>query len=163
MTKQYRLVWCQVEHINQLLTLLEECFPDENWTRSSLSKFTRPPHNDNTIKVLADKKHNVIGALFYTLQAKECRIRRIAVRSDMRRQGHATSMIHSLIKPDSSTRREYFTVRVREDYLDGQLFFRDSKLGFKFDPKTKHRYEKPSQRNLSGYTFRFHKNVGVPV
>jgi hypothetical protein len=81
----------------------------------------------------------------------------------MRRQGYATDMIHSLVGPDSSTRREYFTVRVREDYLAGQLFFRDSKLGFKFDPKTKHRYEKPHQRNKSGYTFRFRKNVGVAV
>ena len=159
MQKLYKLMWCQDEHIPQLKALFAICFPEEKWTSASFRKFTAHNHSDNTIKVLLDRNNVVLGALLYTLRANECRVRRIAVVPDHRRQGLASFMLDSLVGPKSSTRRDNFVVRVREDYLLGQLFFRDCKFGFKFDPKSKHVYED----RMAGYTFRLKKPVLMSV
>lgn len=151
--------WCKVrwykeEDLPRLAEIHAECFPKEHWTVNDFRRFTRKVERKNTLKVLANQDDDVFGTLLYTLTDDECRIRRVAVPEEYRRNGYGTHLVHSLTGPQSPIRRRVFTARIRADNVAALLFFRDNKLGFEFDPEApRHIY----RDGMEGYTFRYHK------
>lgn len=154
--KPLKMAWCEAEHTTAAVSLLQDAFSTERWSTRDLTRFLNPKrYPNNHIKVLLNQNGTVYGVLLYSVDAGVCRIRRLAIHSASRRQGLATAMIRELTGPKSSVRREHFVVRIHEMHLDGLLFFRDSKTGFKFDPRTKHTYND----GRAGYTFRLQRNL----
>jgi hypothetical protein len=157
-----KILWYDVQYKEELTALMAECFPNEAWNGPSFKRFTarsKYPKRSNVIKVLVDRYGKVYSAMFYTMMQDECRIRRIGTPRQHRNQGYATRLIESLMGPKSLIRREHFAVRVKEDDLRGQTFFRDNKtLGFKFDPTA---IERDALKHITHCTFRFHKTLPV--
>lgn len=151
--------WYEPIHLDQLCDLHLCCFPKEDWKPQDFQRFVEKPERSGVVKVLADEKNVVYGSLLYTLDAQSCRIRRVAVWPDYRRQGLASFGINSLCGPRSPLRRRLFLARVRETNTAAQLFFK-SGMGFQFDPNRQR--ERDEAQNCDYYEFTFVK-ANVPV
>jgi len=151
--------WYEEHELQRLSEIHADCFPKEQWTPHDFRRFVRKVGRKNLLKVLANEAGEVFGTLLYTLTDEECRVRRVAVAEEYRRNGFGTHLIHSLTGPQSPIRRRVFTARVRADNVPGLLFFRDNSLGFQFDPEApRHTY----RDGMEGYLFTFHKPVRTP-
>lgn len=153
MSKKFRVCQVNDDTIRETEDLLKEAFHDEGWTHADIHKFAGK--TGNVAKVLL-YRNRVLGCLFYTIAAKECRIRRLAVFKRRQRRGYGRLLVKTLTGEASPLRRPKITAYVREDRLTSLQFFRDSKLGFVFDPKAPRRIQ---ERGLEGYLFAFHKKL----
>jgi hypothetical protein len=118
--------WWEPKDLIKLVMLYDECFPNENWMQQDFLDCVQRKGRTNVLKVLeAEDSGRIIGSILYEMTKTECRIRRIAIAEESRRQGYARHMVANLTNPQSQLRRNLVTARVRECYLDGQLFFRD--------------------------------------
>jgi ribosomal protein S18 acetylase RimI-like enzyme len=147
--------WYQPCDLKGLRTLFAECYPAEQWRVRDFIRFANKRERENVIKVLVDENdptQRLLAAVFYTKTPDECLIRRIAVPQALRRQGYATEILRSIAGLKSPIQVRTFTAVVPESNLDAILFFRDSAVGFRFDP---------GDRRLSGgkdaYVFRYLK------
>lgn len=154
------LGWHKPAHLEQLHDLHRCCFPKENWTVDDFSKFASPRSGrTNVLKTLVDDRDTVYGSLLYTLDGQSCRVRRLAVWPDFRRQGMAAFMMNSLCGPLSPIRRKLFMARVRENNLVAQMFFKNG-MGFQFDPLRER--ERDEEQKVDFYEFTYVK-TRVPV
>lgn len=148
--------WMQPSDVPGLVELFAECYPDERWRARDFHRFTRDRRRDNRIKVLVDENdedQRILAAIALTVTEDDCRIRRLAVPAELRRQGYATQILTHVAGRQSAIQRRIFSAAVPEDNLDAQLFFRDSAAGFRFDPADRRRYADGRQ----GYVFKFLK------
>lgn len=144
----------------QLVELFAQCYPEETWRPVDFRRFAECEHRDNRLKVLVDEddvEQRILAAMGYTMNDAgcegDCRIRRLAVSPDLRRQGFATQLLTSVAGRRSPVQQVNFTAVVPEDNLPAQLFFRDGAAGFRHDPAD--RRQLPDGRQ--GYVFRFRK------
>lgn len=151
----HSLKWCEPVYYPQLLELMHACFPAQKWTGLDLDRFQDKAGQTNVIKVLVDERDAVYGAVFYTLLAGRttCRIRRLAVHADYRRQGLGSFMLSALCGERSPVRRKHFVARVPEDRTDALMFFTRG-AGFRFDPDREREVVKGEEM----YEFTFEKH-----
>ena len=124
------LRWYDPAHGKWLSDLHRCCFPQENWTQKDFDRFMAK-RSSNVVKVLVREGDNepiVYGSFLYTLEVSTCRIRRVAVWPDYRRQGLASFMLNTMISPRSPVRRSVFTARIGRDNFDAKHFFES--MGF---------------------------------
>ncbi|MCI0421516.1 MAG: GNAT family N-acetyltransferase [Acidobacteria bacterium] len=146
--------WLQVRQflahdIEPLARLLVECFPNEDWRLSDVRRFLSPKYT-NVVKIAANEQDSrLYGALLYTLETQQCRIRRVAITTSCRRHGIGSGLLKRLIGPRSIMRQTHFIARVRETNLTAQLLLR--KLDFRAGD-TSYRYEDTGE---AGYLFSF--------
>jgi N-acetylglutamate synthase-like GNAT family acetyltransferase len=116
----------------QLLKLLDTCFPAEKWTEADITAFYYCNSHKNIIKVIADLNINEIyGFFMYTLTADTCRLRRLGVHPEVRRLGLAEMLLRSVISFRGIRSRRFFA-RIREHYFEAQCLLH--KLHFTFNP-----------------------------
>lgn len=84
-------------------------------------------------------ENQLVGYMFYELQAARLDILNFAVDPDYRRHGIGKQMILRLKDKLSQQRRHEITLDIRETNLDGQLFFRSQ--GFKARYVVRNQYE----------------------
>lgn len=155
--------WHRPSDLPELEQLFAVCFPREQWTQQDFLDFINRQSTTNVLKVLAHREGYLFGALLYTLEPGQCRIRRIAVDPHHRRFGLGTYLLYGLVGHQSPIRRARFTAHVHEDCVDGQLFFRDAKIGtrqmqmqqFEFNAAVRRRYDDGTQ----GLVFGLHKEL----
>ncbi len=156
-TRELIVRWHQPSDIPTLVELFAECFPDEGWRASDFKRFCDPARADeNVIKVLvdeADPAQPLLAAIAYTLTDDECRIRRIAVPASLRRQGWGSFILASVAGRRSPIQRRVFTAVVPETNVPALEFFRDSPVGFTFDPADR----RSRADGTEAYTFRYLK------
>lgn len=140
------------DNLHRLEWLLDTCYPDESWTRRDLHKFVVRRDVQNVLRTLHDGKDDLYGAILYTVEADQCRIRRIAVHPDWRRQGIASYLLGAIVGPRSVVRKSYYVARVRESNLAGQLLLHN-KFHFSFDPKAR-REKAPTGEDFYVFTLR---------
>lgn len=116
-----KLRWFEEQDMRALCELYHDCSPDEEWTPEDISKFMHSGRSDgriNVLKVLTIQHDSdawgdqVVGSLLYSLEGDTCRVRRICVHRDWRRQGLGQYMLDQLIGPQSVVRKARFTARV---------------------------------------------------
>lgn len=122
------LRWYRATDLQAVEAILVQAFPDEQWTAECLKAFMNKSGRNNVVKVLGDDT-TMYGVVLYSPASEECRIRRIAVVPEYRRQGYATMMLDRLLAP---ALRRKIVAWVRESNLPAQLLLK--KLGFAFDP-----------------------------
>lgn len=145
--------WMQPTDIQGLVELFAECFARERWLPQDFEDFAMHPDRDNRIKVLVDEndeQQRILSAIAVTLTDDECRVRRLAVPRELRRQGHASYLLSQVAGRQSVIQRRIFTAVVPETNLVAQLFFRDSSVGFRFDSADRRWLANGQQ----GYVFR---------
>lgn len=121
------------EFAEEAVDLFRCCYPRQAWTADDFTRFMDKKPGNNVVKVItAESDGTVYAAVLYSLTAKECRIRRLAVWPDYRRQGLATFAINYGAGLATHGRRSLFTAYVPENAVEAQLLFRE--LGFACDP-----------------------------
>lgn len=153
------LRWYKEVDLDQLVALHDECFSREAWERADFGKFMAGGRRrrNNVIKSLVDSAGRLYGALLYTMEAQQCRIRRVSVFDQYRRNGLATFMLNALCGPRSPIRRKVFTTRVRETNTSMLLLLKN-RMGFTFDPMR----TRESDGGVEFYEFTFIKDA-VPA
>lgn len=147
------LSWLKPADLSQLRDLHRCCYSGEKWTVADFNRFQHKEGRTNVVKVLKDESGVVYASLLYTLEPDLCRLRRIAVWPDYRRQGLARFMVNSLCSVHSPVRRKKFTARVLETNTAAQMFLSQG-MGFEFDAK------RPREKNEAGlcyYEFDFER------
>jgi len=138
------LRWYRPEDGQQLVDMYACCFPEEDWQLVDLKRFSDKTGQVNIIKCLVDTNGILHGSLFYTLTPKLCRIRRITVCPEQRRNGLACFMLHTLCGPQSLIRSKHFQVKIREDNLAAINLF-SKKMHFTFDAQVPRQRDKSKQ------------------
>lgn len=142
--------WAERRDYAEIVEILCECFPNENWTIDDLYCFSGT--KGNVIKGVFDMDNAVYAVLLYTISPELCRIRRIAVVPEQRRQGYAGQLLQSIY---NLVQREQIVARVRESNKAAALLFRQ--LGYLFDPKKPRERDKTTREDY--YEFKRYKTV----
>lgn len=142
--------WYKPCDLGQLVDIHRACFPDESWKAEDFQRFIDNKSNrNNVVKAIVGERGVVYGSLLYTVEADAIRVRRLAVRPDVRRLGMGSFALQTLCGPNSPIRRKLFIARVREDNFPAIMLLKQA--GFMFDPKKKR--DRDAERGVDLYEF----------
>lgn len=88
--------------------------------------FIRSLRQRNCIGMVAECDERVVGFMIYELHRNRLHILNFSVRTEFRRRGVGSQMLHKLIAKLSQQRRNRIMLEVRETNLAAQLFFREN-------------------------------------
>ena len=127
---------------DDILWLLQDAYPEENWDRDSLISFQgyvgENGAKHNTVRIARDETRRAVGVLLYSvIKSKHRIIRRIVVDPALRRKGIGKRIIELAFERTGPQPNPLVYAHVAESDLHVQLFFK--KLGFIVDPKQERR------------------------
>lgn len=134
------------KHSQEVTRLLNEGFPNENWTSSDVQKFICRLKRHNCLQILI-LGTEIVGCVLYSLDGPRCVLRRITVTERYRRKGFGKFIVNDL-RASSLAKRE-FVYRCRGDNENGWRFIK-SLPDFVFDKENRYKYED----EMDSYCFR---------
>ena len=105
----------------EVLAIEQACFLDDPWDEDA---FIRELRVRNNIAMVAERDERIVGFMLYQLGKRWLDILNFAVHPGAWRRGVGTQMVRKLTGKLSMDRRNRVAANVREENLDGQLFFR---------------------------------------
>lgn len=118
--------WMIRRDLPDVLAIEADCF-DESWSEAEFIKQLR---RRNVIGMCVEFDGDIIGFMIYELQSKHIEVTNFAVDEAYQRRGVGAAMVERLReKFGYGGRRDYLLVMVPEDYVEMQLFLRET--GFK--------------------------------
>lgn len=134
--------WMIRRDMPEVLAIEESCFLDDPWDED---KFIRELRVRNNIALVAEHDERIVGYMVYQPGKRWIDILNFAVHPGCWRRKVGTRMVEKLAGKLDTNRRNRLTACVREENLDGQLFFKA--MGFQAISETVER------DGVTGYTF----------
>ena len=112
--------WMIRRDMVEVLDIEKLCFPSP-WSES---QFIHHLRRRNTIGMVAESKHRVLGFMVHELHKHHLHLINLAVEPRNQRAGVGTALMDKLVSKLSRERRNRILTEVSEDNTDAHLFFK---------------------------------------
>ena len=125
MNKPLHIRWMIKRDLPEVLAIEKAAFEEYPWLEDDFVRYLR---QTNCIGMVVEYEDAVIGFMVYELNKTSIHVYNFAVDPWYQRQGVGRAMIDKLKGKLSEIRRTRIVLEIREENLDGQLFFKS--MGF---------------------------------